>query len=126
MPIESSASSSTCAAPIASLAASRAATSVMRTAAGGAGRESLCPHALLDPRPCPVDDDEVDAQGPHQREIVDDAVKLRITGRFTVDLDDERSPAVGVDIGRGAAEPRDEAGCVVNRNGVAHLGHFPT
>ena len=95
-------------------------------AADGAGRKSLRPHALLDPRPCAVDDDEVDAERAHQREIVDDAVKLRIAGRYTVDLDDERSRPVGIDVGRGVAEPRDEAACVVARNGVAHLGHFLT
>ena len=56
---------------------------------GVAGCEALRPAAPLHPRPRPVDDDQIDAQAAHQREIVDDAVELRISGRLGIDLDDE-------------------------------------
>ena len=73
-------------------------------APGAARRESPRLHAPCDPRPGAVDDHELDSQAAQQCEIVDDAVQPRIVDRFTVDLDDEGPPSVGVDVGRCAAE----------------------
>ena len=78
--------------------------------------------ALFDPGPSPVNDDEVDPQAAHQREVVDDAVKLRVRGRLAIDLDDEGAAAMGVDVGSRAAEPVDEAHRHVHRTRVVHLG----
>ena len=59
-------------------------------------------------------------QAAQQREIVDGAVKPGIVDRFPADLDDEGPPAVGADVGRGTAEPLDEAHRAACRAGIAH------
>ena len=78
-------------------------------AGGVAGGEALCFQAPIDPRLCSEHDHEVDAQTPKKREIVHDAVKPRIGGRFTVDFEYEGPSAVRIDVRRGPTEPFDEA-----------------
>ena len=80
--------------------------------------------APLDPRPRAVNDDESDAEAAQQREIVNDAVKLRIVRRRAVNLDDEGSSPVGVDVGGGPAEPFDERRRFRGRVAMVHLGRL--
>ena len=87
---------------------------------GMAWREALCLDATLDPQPGAVNDHEIHPQAVQQREIVDDTVKPRIVDRFPVDLDHEGPPAMGVDVGRGAAEPLHEAHRAASRAGIVH------